>query len=55
MAGLPTIEMFKDGKRLICNEADEARFAGEGWGREVAAPEPPPEKVDKPAPIKKRK
>ena len=55
MAGLPTIEMFKGEKRLICNEADEAQFAEKGWGREVAAPEPAPEKVDKPAPIKKRK
>ena len=34
MAGLPTIEMFKGEKRLICNEADEAQFAADGWGRE---------------------
>lgn len=59
MTGLPTIEMFKDGKRMICNESDRRLFEAQGWGVEVAKPAPAPDlapkQVEKPAKTDKKK
>jgi hypothetical protein len=45
---VPTVELFKGGKRIIVNESDAARFELDGWGKEVAKPAP---KAEEPKPV----
>jgi len=56
MAIIPTVEVFKGDKRMICNEADADGWKAQGWSLKKApekveepASEPTPEKAPEPA------
>lgn len=43
MGTVPTVEIFRDGERLIVNASDLPQWEAQGWGEQVIVPpvEPP--------------
>jgi len=46
MSLVPTVNIYKDGKMMICNKSDLDRFQAEGWAlQEAEQPKPQPKRV----------
>ena len=44
MGTVPTVEIFRDGERLIVNASDLPQWKAQGWGEQVIVPPAEPEK-----------
>jgi hypothetical protein len=42
MASVPTIELFKDGCRIVANVSDAKQFTAKGWAPKPTEPDPEP-------------
>ena len=42
MAIVPTIELFKDGCRIVANVSDAKHFTDQGWAPKPTDPDPEP-------------
>lgn len=51
---IATVTLYRSGEHLIANEADEARFAAEGWKRSQADGKADPVETAKPKPKPKK-
>lgn len=48
MASVPTIELFKDGCRIVANVIDAKQFVAKGWKPKSTEPEPSIDATDPP-------